>query len=370
MSVGPAGSIVSSSEDVQETHGIAVDAEMQFTDSSRTLAGLSYEVDSQIADKATTTPFGPPTLRYSDAEIRTWSAFAQHEMDFTDALTGTFGLRYYSVDSSLDTYTVNGVDEPKNPNDDSRLLGSIGLTYKPTEDVTWRANISQGYTYPTFSQLYLETTAGGGGGVTEGNPDLKPESATTYEIGLRMDRGNAVFDGTLFYADAKDYISTQTIGAGPNATYVNVNKAQSYGLEVAAEFDTDLWGLRPYVNATWMKREFTYATPTGPYSTFDSGTPELSATIGVRRDWELGGFGGEWDLYATGESGSVTRNSAGAVTSDVGGYGTLNARITADITDAVAVSFEANNLFDRSYEVRDQYEGAGRNFSLFLTARF
>jgi len=61
-----------------------------------------------------------------------------------------------------------------------RPFGDIGI-YRmrlgPNDRLALRANASQGYIYPTLSQLFLTTTAGGV--LLTGNPNLKPETATT-----------------------------------------------------------------------------------------------------------------------------------------------------------------------------------------------
>lgn len=369
MGPGRTMNILSTSVDVQDTWGFGGKAEMEFAPGHRTIVGFNYDDDSQIADKLsrTASPFGPPgvTTRVSDAYIRTFSAFAQHEMELSDKLTATVGGRYYKVDSKLSSYTINGVAQAPTQNSDSRFIGSAGLVFKPTEDTTLRANISQGYNYPTLGQLYLETTAGGRG-VTIGNPNLKPESSITYEIGGRIDRGAVVLDGTLFYTDADDYISSQTVRPGVYQ-YQNVNKAKTWGVELEAEFETTLWDLRPYVGATYLQREFTYANG---YSTSDSGTPGLSGTVGVRRYWDAGNVDGEWDLFLTGESRATRRNNSGAIAEEAAGYGTLNFRVGANLTDNVVLNFEANNLLNKSYRPIAQYQGAERSFNIFVTATF
>lgn len=369
MGPGMTMNVLSTSQDVQDTWGLNAKAEMEFVPGHRTIVGFSYDDDSQVADKysRTATPFGPPsvTTRLSDAYIRTFSVYGQHEMELTDKLIATLGGRYYKVDSKLSRYTVNGVGQTPSQNDDSRFVGSAGLVFKPTEDSTLRANISEGYNYPTLGQLYLETTAGGSG-LTIGNPNLKPESSTTYEIGGRIDQGPVVLDGTLFYTDAKDYIQSQLLTPGVYQ-YQNINKAKTWGVELEAEFDTALWDLRPYVGAAYLQREFTYANG---YSTKDSGTPDLSGTLGMRRYWNAGSMDGEWDLYLSGESGAISRNSSGTAVDEAAGYTTLNLRVDAQLTDNLVLNFEANNLLNKSYRPLDQYAGAKRSFNFFLTATF
>lgn len=367
LTVAPGVGSVSTSDDEQKTSGFRATANLEFAEGHRTVVGLEYENDSMVSDKSSTSTFGPPTTttRYSDATIETYSLFAQHEVSFSDATTGTFGLRYYNVDSTLDQYLVNGVDQGQRSNSDDRLLGSIGLVHELSDSAVVRANISQGYTYPSLSQLFL--TSVGAGGTVIGNPDLKPETATNYEIGARIDRGNLVLDAALFYTDSNDYITSINV-APRTSVYQNVNKARSYGFELAAEFDPG-WanGIRPYANLAYVSREFTFANG---YSTKDSGTPNWAGDLGVRGDWNLSSVGGTWDAFVRGETSATQRNSSGAVANETAGWATLNLRGTVDLTDNVSMSVELGNLFDKSYQSLGQIEGAGRNASVFLTAKF
>ena len=373
MGPGMSMGILSTSEDEQTTQGFSARAELSFSASSRTVVGFEYEDDRMIADKVTTTtsPFAPfpvTTTRYSDASIQTWSVFAQHEQDLSDQLTVFLGGRYYDVQSELDLYEINGVATPGQSNSDGRFLGSVGMTFKPSEDVTYRASISQGYTYPSLSELYLTTTAGGG--TVIGNPDLEAETSTSYEVGARLDRGAVTLDGTLFFSDAEDYItrlSTNNPADPTESQYQNVAAAKSYGAELGIELDSGFWGLRPYANLAYVKREFTYANG---YATYDTGTAALSGTIGVRRDYHLGNVTGELDLFVSGESGSVLRGSDGVVDDTFNGYGTLNLRGSAQLTDNLDLTFEVGNILDKQYTPRLQLEGPARNISVFLNATF
>ena len=90
-------------------------------------------------------------------------------------MTVTGGLRYYNVKTSLDRYIVNDVAQAEQENSDSRFLGSLGLTYALGEDTVLRANVSQGYTYASLSELYLTST--GGGGTTTGGGATSTGSA-------------------------------------------------------------------------------------------------------------------------------------------------------------------------------------------------
>jgi hemoglobin/transferrin/lactoferrin receptor protein len=372
----PAGpfsmNVGSTSEDEQKMRGLSATATMEFAPGHRTVAGIEYEHDRLISDKTTTTSMVPPVAPvtvanlYSDAKIRTISAFGQHEVDLTGQMTVTGGLRYYNVKTSLDRYVINGVAQAEQENSDSRFLGSLGLTYALGEDTVLRANVSQGYTYASLSELYLTST--GGGGTTLGNPDLKPEKATNYEIGARIDRQNVLLDAVLFYTDSKDYIAAIGTGIPRQSQYRNVDSAKSWGLEVSAEFDPGLWGgMRPYVNLAGVSRKFEFENG---YKTRDSGSPRWAGAFGLRGDWTRGTVGGTWDLFLRGESAAKQRDATGTVVDQTGGWATLNFRGNVELTESVALTIEADNLLDKSYRAMDQIDGAGRNLSIFLTATF
>ncbi|CUH52019.1 TonB-dependent receptor plug domain-containing protein [Shimia marina] len=358
------GPSTSTSDDVQDTYGLQASANFEFAPGHRTVVGFEYENDSMFSNKVSTSTRGT-TTRVSDASIETFSAFAQHEMELSSALTGTFGLRYYNVDAALDSYLVNGAAQTLSQNKDDRFLGSAGLVYELHNGAVLRGSISQGYTYPSLSQLFL--TSVGAGGTVIGNPDLKPETATNYELGARIDQGNLVLDAAVFYTDSDDYITSVTV-APRTSVYQNVNKARSYGFELAAELDPG-WanGIRPYANIAYVTRKFTYSNG---YTTADSGTPKWSGDLGVRGDWALANLGGTWDAFLRGESSATQRSSSGAVADETAGWGTVNLRGTVDLTETVSMSVELGNLFDKSYRSIGQIDGAGRNASVFLTAKF
>lgn len=368
VSMGPAGSmnILSTSIDGQETRGVNLRAEMSLSDRSRTVVGLEYEDDSLESDKVTvTTMFGAPTttLRYDRARIRTLSIYGQHEIGLSDSLTATLGARWYDVSADHEASSTNGVANPTASNADSLLLGSAGLVWSPDDTLALRANISQGYIYPTLGQLFLTTT--GGGTTLTGNPDLRPETATTFELGARYDLGGALIDATLFHTRAEDYIAT--VISGRTGTYRNVDAAESWGLELYAEQELGLWDLTAYGSAAAIRRKLQYANG---YETYDSGTPALSGKVGLRKPWETAGLSGTLDLYVRGESGVEFRDDTGALVGSAGGYGTLNLRADMDLGNDLSLVAEVMNITDKSHAPYGQMPGAERSVNLFLTKSF
>jgi len=360
---GTIRTVHSVSEDAQATYGLNIDAVLEFSPGHRTLVGLEYENDFIDSDKTTTTTFmGPPTvaLRNNDARIKTFSIYAQHEADLSNTLTGFIGARFYKVDAALEASNISVL----NSNSDSRLLGSASLVWTPKEELALRLNINQGYRYPTLQQMFMETTARGV--VTTGNPNLKPEDSTTFEIGARFDNGTSVIDAAAFYTEATDYIATVSTGA-MTATYENVNAATTFGLELHAETAIQNSRFTPYISATWLRRKFEYGSG---FSTYDSGTPALIGKLGVRYDWELGNVVGSLDAYVQGESATTQYVAGPRPDIHAAGYGTFNISAEADISERVHLSASFNNIFNNSYEPISGLPGAERNVSVFLTAKF
>jgi hemoglobin/transferrin/lactoferrin receptor protein len=360
--------VLSTSIDEQATSGANLRAEMKFSAASRTVAGLEWEDDGLQADKTTDTTRTPPgvtttSLRYDDARTRTLSAFGQHEIALNEQFTATLGGRWYRVRADHRASTVDGTPRATSRSSDSLLLGSAGLVWSPAKRLALRANVSQGYIYPTLGQLFLTTT--GGGTTLTGNPNLKPETSTTWELGARYADGGTVLDATVFHARSKDYIAT--VATGTTGTYQNVDTARSTGVELYAEQALGVWGLTPYTSFAAMRRELRYGNG---YHTSDGGSPSFAGRIGLRKDWSWGRAAGSVDLFVRGESKVRLRDEAGDLIGSAAGYGTLNLRAHAELGQGFNLVAELNNLTNRRYAPYAQMPGAERSINLFLTKSF
>lgn len=364
----PTVRIVTENDDTQETIGLNATAELRFSDRWRGVVGFQHEDDFLDVDAMTQAypPFGPtppPSYRFDEARIRTTSLFMQHEIEISPTLTATAGLRWYRVEAALEASNTN----PLTTNSDSRVLGSLGLAWQPSDLWVLRASASQGYNYPTLNQLFTSTTAGGQ--VTLPNPNLRPETSDNFEIGARFDNGRTVVDATLFHARAADYILRRVVPGGgtiPSGQYVNVSGARTTGLELYAEHAME-GGWTPFVTAAWLRRELDYGNG---FRTYDSGTPGLSGTFGIRHDFTLRTLPASFEAFVTAESGVRLRDETGALTGQSGGYGTLGLRASVDISRNARLTLAVNNLFNRQYQGWGQLPGAERSLDLVLQARF
>ncbi len=198
--------IDSLSDDEQITYGLNTQAELSLIDGHSTVVGFEYEQDRLKASKTRLVtvspsppyPSSPAEHAYDDASIDTASVFAQHTVPLAEDLTVSFGARHYYVKAEHDKSFEKNTAQPRSDNSDNHTVGAMSLVWQANDDLVLRTNLSQGYVYPTLTQLFLTTS--GGGGTKNGSADLKPEKSTTFELGARYDTSELLLDATLFYS--------------------------------------------------------------------------------------------------------------------------------------------------------------------------
>lgn len=118
----------------------------------------------------------------NDHNRTTFTGFLEHRFELGN-FDVTPGIAISSF-SDFDTKGFPGLDLGYRFSENFKLYGNIGYTYR----------------VPTFTDLYYI------GRNEQGNPDLKPESALSEEIGFKYNRNNFDFDVALFYRKGKDLI--------------------------------------------------------------------------------------------------------------------------------------------------------------------
>jgi len=103
-------------------------------------------------------------------------------------------------------------------------------------------NYGQFFQQPNLQDLYASYTFleykinNGGYFVGFGNPNLKPEETTAYELGIQhTPNDRSRIDATIYYKDVKDLVEIVTIRSSPNAfsSYRNTDFATIKGLDLA-----------------------------------------------------------------------------------------------------------------------------------------
>lgn len=158
----------------------------------------------------------------SEKEIKYQAAYVQDEWRIGDKLLVIPSLRY--DDSNRFESSVS----PK-----------LGITYKIADGLRLKSNYGSGFKAPSISELYMKMTHRPIPMMTVivlGNPDLKPEKSTNFDVSLEGEAGANFGKMTYFYNDVKDLIDSETshVGMVYTSKYVNIAKAKIKGIELEA----------------------------------------------------------------------------------------------------------------------------------------
>ncbi len=133
----------------------------------------------------------------------------------------TAGGRYdtitYDVEDKLNAGTPDDLSGEK---DFSEFSPKVGVTYEITKNINSYASYSEGFVVPTTSQLFTSGNR---------NPELDPEEATNYEIGMRslFWNGRLDFDIAAYYLEIDDKILSKDW----TSQYLNVAETSMKGVE-------------------------------------------------------------------------------------------------------------------------------------------
>ncbi len=372
----PAG-VESYADNTLDTTGFNTQADWVIGENHYLVTGYEFSYDDLKADSDTYMTF-PPIMGgtrqtkdqvFSGSQMKN-SVFASLESSIFENLVLNYGVRYTWVNNDMDITTIKSSDLPKGKthydNHDGKAIFNLGLTYKGFENLSLRANWSQGYRTPLLQELFIDTSMGGE--LTYANPDLKPETSDNFEIGARYTNGILTVDGSIFYSKADDYITTIAISDGINK-YTNMGEAETLGLEL--DTSVKLGDFEPYTVLTLMRREY---KENGIKST-KSGTPKVMARYGVRYQNEYDSALFRFDAYAVSQSKTEQWNFTEDKLNEDGsfsGFTTFN--LTGGVSfgpkQAYSVDVGLYNITNKLYQTSDAIYEPGRYFAMKLNASF
>lgn len=131
--------------------------------------------------------------------------------------------------------------------------------YHLSDRFTVKGGVGSGFKAPSLKQLSREYSAVGGGGrfTIFGNPDLEPETVTSYEIGAGWRGQGWSLEATAFQNDLEDLIQTVCVAScgirGREVrNYVNVAEARIRGAELVGKLELPA-GFAVDANYTWLQ---------------------------------------------------------------------------------------------------------------------
>ncbi len=132
---------------------------------------------------------------------------AGNKLDITPGLAFT----YYS---DFGTQTFPGIDVGYELAKNLKIYGNLGYTYR----------------IPTYTDLYYSDPT------TSGNPDLVPESALTWELGIKWTKKNVFLELAAFSRNAEDLIDYVKENEADKWQAENIQKVMTKGIEASIDY--------------------------------------------------------------------------------------------------------------------------------------
>ncbi|HEX8960619.1 MAG TPA: TonB-dependent receptor, partial [Geobacteraceae bacterium] len=226
--------------------------------------------------------------------------------------------------------------------DDYSLL--IGASYDISKETRINAAFKRNIRFPALGDLY---------DLTQGNPNLSAERATTYEAGVEQKLPlNSTASITGFYTDARNVIqNNQTSGTNTNLAEIHFT-----GFEVAASTQ--------FVKRLLLRASYTYLDSEDKSRAGrdqQQYTPGDRATLEGRYDFDCG-FTPYVSLLYVGNQYFYTKNNFSPVLKKkLSDYALVNVKLSQRMANnKVTLYVGVDNLFDRNYETSYGFPQAGR----------
>lgn len=197
---------------------------------------------------------GVPAPQFRGSRRETTGLFAQNRAELSERLALVLGLRHDHIESTPD-------EEGLIDTSFSQTSLQAGILFDLSSDWALSASFNEAFRAPALRELFI-----GGqhfpGNLYIPNPDLKPESARNYELGLRFERSGVIRPNdrlrarlSLFRNDIDDFIEQRVRGADEPPPFTdttrfdNVGQARIEGVEAelgwrAGNYHLNLFGTR------------------------------------------------------------------------------------------------------------------------------
>lgn len=255
----------------------------------------------------------------------------------------------------------------------SDLTGDLHLGYEFDDGLRLVGNLGRGFRPPNIFDLgTLGSRPGNRFNVP--NPNLEPESVWSYDLGVKLARGDWRAEAFAWYADYRDRIASRFTGEiTPTGRLIvrsdNLNQATLYGFESGLRYRaTD--ALEFYGVLNYTRGEET--DPDGNTAPADR-IPPLNGRLGLvwlpADGWRLEpwlDFAGPQDRLSPRDAEDPRIDPEGTA-----GWGTLNLLLAYQATPTAEVGLRLQNLGDVAYrEHGSGIDAPGRNLGIWVDLLF
>ncbi|MEZ4903844.1 MAG: TonB-dependent receptor [Spirosomataceae bacterium] len=247
----------------------------------------------------------------------------------------------------------------------SRLNPSIGFSFEASPKLSVYTNIGTSFETPTMSELSNNPIGTGGF-----NPDLNPQKATNYELGIKTYFNQRLrADIALFDVEVQDeLVPYQITGQAGRVFYRNAGRSLRQGVELSLNANLAK-GLTLFSNYTYSDFRYRqYQTTTGNFEgNVLPGIPKHAAQAELR-------YFTPWGLFAITQvrhASQLYADDANAVTANA--YTVLNLRLGIQKTVGkihIEPFAGVNNLLEATYFQNVQINAAANRYFEPAQGRF
>lgn len=327
------------------------------------LAGIGYRSDSFDQTK-----YKLDTWRNLDSnktayelhggKDEAWSAYAQDKWQASERLTTYMGVRFdrYKKYGGYGAYLDRNVADTYGEGVYTEWSPKLSLEYALPNDVTLFASYGHSFTPPILYKVYRDGGAeikNNNGKLTVdkksvlANPDLQPETANTFEIGIKKKWGHKTFASATLYKtvtkNAINYYKTneETFMNGVLykkgfSQYRNFGESKKTGIELEGTHKfNNVWS--SYVNYAWESESID--------GEHNYSVPKHLLHFGVAYT------NNRWNILADAQYVSERQQSEvkGGTYYSEDPFFITNLAVNYDVTEDAKLQFTVYNLFDRNF---------------------
>ncbi|MCL1972691.1 MAG: TonB-dependent receptor [Endomicrobia bacterium] len=219
---------------------------------------------------------------------------------------------------------------------------AISAVFNLNDSVKFSANSGKVWRAPVFTELYWYQPSYG----MFGDPDLKPESGISSDIGAEYVKNKIKLSGNVFYIDSEDLIAWDFDPVTFEYHVKNIGKAQQYGFEFSAGYIMYSW-LTHTINYTYLKTENKQTDKELPYK--PQSTINYSLTVKPIENLSVSGILSYQDKVFT--------NAAN--TDELDGFVTLDVNVNYEATKNISFWVRGVNVGNAKYELSAGYPMSG-----------
>jgi len=360
----PATANVTTTTGASLQHSIALPGQMV---GQRITYGLDYYRDEQSASSS-----GAANPVIPNGAQKVYGAFLQDEIRLGEQWRLTPSLRADRYDTEVGASSSS----------DSHISPKLTLAWQPVPRANVYASFGEAYRAPSISESFQNLSGRNYLFNFAANPDLKPETARTLELGGSLKGSNLLLAGdsgrlraSVFQSWVKDLISSTVVGTyvrtapfagiGTITQYQNVSNATSRGAEIEGLYQLGGFSLGAAYSRVRTTDDssgaYLYSPPDKVVLTLRQALPRWRSTL-------------SWTstlVAAQDYDSTVLRRRPG-----YGVHSLYASWFPPGVKDRLRVDFGVENLFDKRYFPYQSGNAVaytadtGRNFKIALNASF